>query len=134
MKRKLTAMSIGCILTLSACESNNASSGNEYEFNGTWELIDEDVSTDTTCPPTIKFEGKDEMVWEGEIPTGEHQILEIEYTRVFEDEFKVKPTVAKINGETQEVNSDDEETIKMKKDDDRLRVEYQEEVCTYALK
>ncbi|USK35911.1 hypothetical protein LIT25_11800 [Bacillus sp. F19] len=134
MKRKLIATSVGCILTLSACGSNNVSSGNEYEFDGTWELIDEDVSSDTACPPTIKFEGKDEMVVEGEIPTGEHQITEIKYTKVFEDEFKFKVTASKIDEEAQEISEDEEETIKMKIDDDRLRLEYQRESCTYALK
>ncbi|MBY0596070.1 hypothetical protein [Bacillus bingmayongensis] len=133
MKKKLTAISVGYILILSACESNTVSSGNEYEFAGTWELIDEDVSN-TTCPPTIKFTGKDEMVLEGEVPTGEHQIMEVKYTRVFEDQFKLRAIASKVDGKTQEINEDEEQTINMKKDDDRLRLEHQRESCTYSLK
>ncbi|QTL52643.1 hypothetical protein [Priestia aryabhattai] len=132
MKRKLIVMSVGYILILSACGSNNVSSGNEDEFSGTWELIDEDVSGEGGCPTTIRFTGKDKMVW----MTGESTTIESKYTRVFEDDFKVKPTAAKIDGETQEISGDEEETtnIKMKKDDDRLRLEYQGESCTYSLK
>lgn len=127
MKRKLIAMSVGCILTLSACGSNNASNGNEHEFDGTWELIDEDVSSDTTCPSTIEFVGKDEMVWTG-VNDNEEKTIDLKYTRVFEDEFKVK----NINDEAEENN------LKMIRDDDRLRLEpqgeYQGESCTYSLK
>ncbi|MCI0765832.1 hypothetical protein [Bacillus sp. TL12] len=130
MKKKLIAISVGYILILSACGSNNVSNGNKDGFSGTWELIDADVSGKEGCPTTIKFTGKDKMIW----MTGKSTIIESKYTRVFEDDFKVKPTAAKINGEIQEISGDEEKTIKMKKDDDRLRLEYQRESCTYSLK
>ncbi|MBO1583393.1 hypothetical protein [Bacillus sp. XF8] len=131
MKKKLIAISVGYILILSACGNNNESSKNEYSFNGTWELIDKD---NTKCPPTIMFSGKDKMVWKGPTKEGDNKTVELQYTRIFEDEFQVKLTDLKVNGKTTESSEDEKITVNMIRDNDRLRLEYQRDSCTYSLK
>ncbi|PGE94646.1 hypothetical protein COF51_25880 [Bacillus pseudomycoides] len=131
MKKKLIAISVGYILILSACGNNNESSKNEYRFNGTWELIDK---TNTKCPPTIVFSGKDKMVWKGLTKEGDKKTAELQYTRIFEDEFQVKLTDLKVNGKTTESSEEEKTTIKMIRDNDRLRLVNNGNSCTYSLK
>ncbi|MGG3518428.1 hypothetical protein ABES33_00070 [Bacillus pseudomycoides] len=131
MKKKLIAISVGYILILSACGNNNESSKNEYRFNGTWELIDK---TNTKCPPTIVFSGKDKMVWKGFTKEGDKKTAELQYTRIFEDEFQVKLTDLKVNGKTTESSEEEKTTVKMIRDNDRLRLVNNGNSCTYSLK
>ncbi|WP_410982466.1 hypothetical protein [Bacillus cereus] len=131
MKKKLIAVSAGYILILSACGSNNVSNGNEYSFNGTWELIDK---ANTECPPTIVFSGKDKMVWTGLTKEGDKKTAKLQYTRIFEDEFEVKLTDLKVNGKTTESSDGEKLTIKLIKDNDRLRLKNNGNSCTYSLK
>lgn len=131
MKKKLIAISVGYILILSACGNNNESSKNEYSFNGTWELIEKD---NTKCPPTIVFSGKDKMIWKGPTKEGDKKTVELQYTRIFEDEFQVKLTDLKVNGKTTESSDGEKNTIKLIRDDDRLRLKMDRNSCTYSLK
>lgn len=126
MKKKLIAISVGYILILSACGNNDQSN-----FNGTWELIDK---ANTECPPTIVFSGKDKMSWKGLTEEGDKKTADLQYTRIFEDKFQVKLTELKVNGKTTESSEDEKITIKMIRDNDRLRIVQNGDSCIYSLK
>ncbi|AIK37699.1 hypothetical protein DJ92_4876 [Bacillus pseudomycoides] len=80
------------------------------------------------------FSGKDKMVWKGLTKEGDKKTAELQYTRIFEDEFQVKLTDLKVNGKTTESSEEEKTTVKMIRDNDRLRLVNNGNSCTYSLK
>lgn len=143
MKLKYIIISVGLLLLLSACGSNNVSSNNE--FSGTWKALE----VDHGCPAdVIKFEGQDKMIWEGMSPDitvhtpeqvsneeGKISVNELTYTRIFEDDFVIEEVMI-ITGKELKYASSGIDFL-MKKDNDRLQIVFNKnqnyaKYCTYA--